>query len=140
MNYAGMMGAFCERLGWADYSALFLRISDKINWQVKEDLLELMQISSLRPERARALFVAGYTTVQEVAAITDVSSLVDLFLKSEGFTAERASRHLPRRVGKQLLGRFHSFAFPWKTGQSLDALRNRWPKWVRAAFDEERPA
>lgn len=91
MNYAGMMGAFCERLGWADYSALFLRISDKINWQVKEDLLELMQISSLRPERARALFVAGYTTVQEVAAITDVSSLVDLFLKSEGFRSHRKS-------------------------------------------------
>lgn len=31
-NFAGMMGAFCERLGWTDYSALFLRISDKINW------------------------------------------------------------------------------------------------------------
>ena len=42
MNFSGMLGAFCERLGWTDYSALFLRISDKINWQVKEDLLELM--------------------------------------------------------------------------------------------------
>jgi DNA polymerase theta len=42
MNFAGMMAAFCERLCWTDYSVLFLRISDKINWQVKEELLDLM--------------------------------------------------------------------------------------------------
>lgn len=34
MNFAGMMSAFCERLRWTDYSALFMRINAKINWQV----------------------------------------------------------------------------------------------------------
>ena len=56
MNYSGMMAAFCERLCWTDFSVLFLRISEKINWQVKEELLDLMQIPSLRPERARSLY------------------------------------------------------------------------------------
>ena len=42
MNFAGMMAAFCERLFWSDYSALFMRINEKINWQVQDELLELM--------------------------------------------------------------------------------------------------
>jgi DNA polymerase theta len=54
-----MMAAFCERLCWTDFSILFLRISEKINWQVKEELLDLMQIPSLRPERARTLYSNG---------------------------------------------------------------------------------
>lgn len=39
MNFAGMMAAFCERLCWTDYSILFMRINEKINWQVQEELL-----------------------------------------------------------------------------------------------------
>ena len=64
MNYAGMMSAFCERLCWTDYSVLFMRISDKISAQVKEELLDLMRLPSLRPERARSLFTADITTVE----------------------------------------------------------------------------
>jgi len=56
LNFSGMMAAFCERLCWTDYSILFLRISEKINWQVKDELLDLMSIPSLRPERARTLY------------------------------------------------------------------------------------
>jgi len=62
-----MMAAFCERLCWTDFSILFLRISEKINWQVKEELLDLMQIPSLRPERARVLYNNEYKTVEDVA-------------------------------------------------------------------------
>lgn len=60
VNYSGMIAAFCERLYWSDYSVLFLRINEKINWCVKEELLDLMIIPSLRPERARALYNEGY--------------------------------------------------------------------------------
>ena len=90
-NFAGMMGAFCERLGWTDYSALFLRISDKINWQVKEDLLELMQIPSLRPERARALYAADITTIEKVTEVREVHQLVSVFMKGDGFVSHRRS-------------------------------------------------
>jgi len=60
VNYSGMIAAFCERLYWNDYSVLFLRVNEKINWSVKEELLDLMQVPSLRPERARALYNQGY--------------------------------------------------------------------------------
>ena len=57
INFSGMLSAFCERLYWSDYSVLFQRINEKINWAVKEELLELMQLPSLRPERARSLYL-----------------------------------------------------------------------------------
>jgi hypothetical protein len=59
INYSGMIASFCERLFWNDYSVLLMRINEKINWCVKEELLDLMQITSLRPERARSLFNSG---------------------------------------------------------------------------------
>ena len=71
-----MMAAFCERLCWTDYSILFLRISEKINWQVKDELLDLMQLPSLRPERARTLYQSGLTTVEELVSKSTVEQLV----------------------------------------------------------------
>lgn len=42
LNYSGMLSAFCERLFWSDFSSLFMRINEKLNWCVKEELLDLM--------------------------------------------------------------------------------------------------
>lgn len=85
------MAAFCERLCWTDYSILFLRISEKINWQVKDELLDLMQLPSLRPERARTLYQSGLTTVEELVSKSTVEHLVQLFVKNDGFVTHRLS-------------------------------------------------
>ena len=90
MNFAGMMAAFCERLLWNDYSALFMRINEKINWQVQDELLELMQIPSLRPERARSLYKQGITTL-EMVKDQSAKKLVDIFIKADGFISHRQS-------------------------------------------------
>ena len=42
VNYSGMIAAFTERLGWCDVTPLLYRINEKINWCVKEELLDLM--------------------------------------------------------------------------------------------------
>lgn len=91
MNYAGMMAAFCERLCWTDFSALFMRINEKINWQVKEELLDLMQISALRPDRARSLFRNGIESVESVAKTESPQDLVKIFMESDGFVSHRRS-------------------------------------------------
>ncbi|CDW81021.1 dna polymerase theta [Stylonychia lemnae] len=91
VNYSGMLSAFCERLFWSDYSVLLLRINEKINWCVKEELLDLMQCPSLRPERARALYNAGYTLVEEVAKEASVDGMVKIFDKNDGFMSHRKS-------------------------------------------------
>ena len=79
VNYSGMISAFCERLYWSDFSALFLRINEKINWCVKEELLDLMQMASLRPERARALYNSGLTSVESVAKDSTIEGMVRVF-------------------------------------------------------------
>lgn len=91
MNYSGMMAAFCERLCWTDFSVLFLRISEKINWQVKEELLDLMQIPSLRPERARSLYESSIQTVESIVDLDSVDKLVKIFAKNDGFVTHRKS-------------------------------------------------
>eukprot|EP00347_Sterkiella_histriomuscorum_P009329 403341625 len=91
VNYSGMLSAFCERLFWSDYSVLLMRINEKINWCVKEELLDLMQCSSLRPERARALFTAGYETIEDIAKNGEIESMVKIFDKNDGFMSHRKS-------------------------------------------------
>mmetsp|Transcript_14559 Transcript_14559/g.19724 ORF Transcript_14559/g.19724 Transcript_14559/m.19724 type:complete len:192 (+) Transcript_14559:882-1457(+) len=90
MNFAGMMSAFCERLHWTDYSVLFMRINERINWQVQDELLNLMQIPSLRPERARSLFRAGITSQQQVV-LHSAKQIVEVFIKADGFVSHRKS-------------------------------------------------
>ena len=58
---------------------------------MKEDLLELMQIPSLRPERARALHAADITTIERVTEVRDVQHLVSVFMKGDGFVSHRRS-------------------------------------------------
>ncbi len=98
VNYSGMISAFCERLFWTDYSALFMRINEKINWCVKEELLDLMQIPSLRPERARALFNAGLQTVEAVAKEGTIEGMVKIFQLNDGFVSHRKSNETDLRI------------------------------------------
>ncbi|TNV86103.1 hypothetical protein FGO68_gene147 [Halteria grandinella] len=91
VNYSGMISAFCERMEWNDYSALFLRINEKINWCVKEELLDLMQIQSLRPERARALYNANLQSVESVAKDGSIEGMVQIFSMNDGFISHRKS-------------------------------------------------
>lgn len=88
-----MLSAFCERLFWSDYSVLFLRINEKITWCVKEELLDLMQLPSLRPERARALYNEGFDTVDCLARDASTEAIVSVFAKNDGFTSHRKSNH-----------------------------------------------
>ena len=67
-----MIAAFCERLFWCDYSVLFMRINEKLNWCVQEELLDLMQLPSLRPERARALYLQGIKGVNDLCNVTSL--------------------------------------------------------------------
>ena len=50
-----------------------------------------MQLPSLRPERARALYNAGLTTVEAVAKDASVEKIVKIFSKNNGFVSHRKS-------------------------------------------------
>ena len=86
-----MIAAFCERLYWSDYAILFLRINEKLTWCVKDELLDLMSLPSLRPERARALYNAGLQSVEQVSKDSTIEGLVKIFAKNDGFVSHRKS-------------------------------------------------
>ena len=66
-----------------------MRINEKMSAQAKEEILDLLQIPSLRPERARLLFDAGYDTVEQVSKIENDQTLVKLFMRAEGFKSHK---------------------------------------------------
>lgn len=68
-----------------------MRITEKINWQVKEELMDLMKLPSLRPERARILYQNGIQNVEAIAQTCSVDQLVKMFVKAEGFVTHRES-------------------------------------------------
>ena len=46
---------------------------------MKEELLDLMQMASLRPERARALYNSGLTSVESFAKEDTIEGMVRIF-------------------------------------------------------------
>ena len=128
MNFAGMMSAFCERLFWTDFSVLFVRINEKINWQVQDELLELMQIPSLRPERARALYRNGITSL-ELVTQNSARELVDIFVKADGFVSHRQSNAEDLTVRYSYL-----YSFAHKVLSEAEALR------IKQKFDPDKTA
>ncbi|KAL7844280.1 hypothetical protein SRHO_G00228190 [Serrasalmus rhombeus] len=66
-TYAGMVTVFCNRLGWHNLELLLSQFQSRLSFGVQRDLCDLVRISLLNAQRARALYSAGLVTVAEVA-------------------------------------------------------------------------
>ncbi|XP_076835722.1 DNA polymerase theta isoform X2 [Brachyhypopomus gauderio] len=73
-TYAGMVTVFCNRLGWHNLELLLSQFQSRLSFGVQRELCDLVRISLLNAQRARALYGAGFVTVAEVARanVTDV--------------------------------------------------------------------
>lgn len=71
---AGMVTVFCNRLGWHNLELLLSQFQSRLSFGVQRELCDLVRISLLNAQRARALYSAGLVTVAEVARanVTDV--------------------------------------------------------------------
>ncbi|XP_073390265.1 helicase and polymerase-containing protein TEBICHI isoform X3 [Physcomitrium patens] len=66
-RFAGMVGAFCERLGWSDMEGLFSKFQKRVSFGVKSEIVDLTEIPFVKAARARALFKAGLRSVHAIA-------------------------------------------------------------------------
>lgn len=81
-RFAGMVAAFCERLGWSDMGTLVDKFQKRVSFGVKSEIVELTEIPFVKAARARALFKAGLKSIHAVAEAT-VDELVNaLFCNS----------------------------------------------------------
>ncbi len=66
-TFAGMVTAFCNRLGWTNLELLVSQFQSRLMFGVERELCELVRISLLNGFRARVLYNAGYHTLAALA-------------------------------------------------------------------------
>lgn len=89
-NASGILACFWERLHWNDLSVLLIRMNERLNVGVQEELLELMQIRSLKPEKARILFNANVRTPEMLNELK-VEDLAKILSDGEWFMSKQRS-------------------------------------------------
>lgn len=66
-TFAGIVKSFCKSLNWNMLALIVSQFQDRIFFGVHQDLVDLMKISILNGQRARALFTAGYQTLVDIS-------------------------------------------------------------------------
>ena len=70
----GMVTAFCSRLGWSNMELLLAQFQSRLSFGVQRELVDLVRVSALNAQRARAVYDAGYQSVAALAT-ADVLAL-----------------------------------------------------------------
>ncbi|XP_069744568.1 DNA polymerase theta isoform X2 [Narcine bancroftii] len=66
-TYAGMVTVFSNRLGWHNMELLLSQFQSRLCFGIQRQLCDLVRISLLNAQRARALYNAGFGTISELA-------------------------------------------------------------------------
>ncbi|XP_048360083.1 DNA polymerase theta isoform X2 [Sphaerodactylus townsendi] len=66
-TYAGMITVFCNRLGWHSMEQLLSQFQSRLFFGVQRELCDLVRISLLNAQCARALYQAGFVTIADLA-------------------------------------------------------------------------
>ena len=53
-RFAGMVGAFCERLGWSDMEGLFSKFQKRVTFGIKSEIVDLTEIPFVKVRRYSA--------------------------------------------------------------------------------------
>ncbi|KAH0628689.1 hypothetical protein JD844_010112 [Phrynosoma platyrhinos] len=77
-TYAGMITIFCNRLGWHNMEQLLSQFQSRLTFGIQRELCDLVRISLLNAQCARALYDAGFITVADVAngKITEIENAI----------------------------------------------------------------
>ena len=66
-TFAGMVTAFCHKLGWLNLELLLGQFQDRLQFGVHRELIDLCRLTSLNGQRARILHNAKLETVAMLA-------------------------------------------------------------------------
>lgn len=82
-SFAGQATRFCEEMDYSILAAALIRFRKRLEFGVKDELIELMEIPSCTREIARGLFTAGYKTVIDVCEMSR-KKIIDIVMKAKG--------------------------------------------------------
>uniref|UniRef100_A0A8C4VI48 DNA polymerase theta n=1 Tax=Gopherus evgoodei TaxID=1825980 RepID=A0A8C4VI48_9SAUR len=66
-TYAGMVTVFSNRLGWHNMEQLLSQFQSRLTFGIQRELCDLVRVSLLNAQHARALYNAGFITVADLA-------------------------------------------------------------------------
>ncbi|XP_025417440.1 DNA polymerase theta-like isoform X2 [Sipha flava] len=66
-TFAGMVTQFCKRLGWSSLELLISQFSERLQFGVQRQLVELLRLDCLNSITARTLYNAGIHNIPELA-------------------------------------------------------------------------
>lgn len=87
-TFAGIVKSFCKALNWDLLALIVSQFQDRIFFGVHQDLIELMKISVLNGQRARALFHAGFRTLVDISK-ANVLSIEKILVDSISFDVQK---------------------------------------------------
>ena len=79
-----MVTTFCRRLGWNNLELLLAQFQSRLSFGVQRELVDLVRVSALNAQRARAVFDAGYQSVAALASAEPLA-LQDVIRNSAPF-------------------------------------------------------
>ncbi|CAI5797066.1 DNA polymerase theta [Podarcis lilfordi] len=88
-TYAGMITIFCNRLGWHNMEQLLSQFQSRLTFGIQRELCDLVRISLLNAQCARALYKAGFVTVADVAK-GNIAEVENAFRNAAPFRSRRA--------------------------------------------------
>ncbi|XP_015280018.1 PREDICTED: DNA polymerase theta [Gekko japonicus] len=87
-TYAGMITVFCNRLGWHNMEQLLSQFQSRLTFGVQRELCDLVRISLLNAQCARALYQAGFITVADLAK-GNIADVENAFRNAAPFRSSR---------------------------------------------------
>lgn len=87
-TFAGIVKSFCKALNWDLLALIVSQFQDRIFFGVHQDLIDLMKISVLNGQRARALFDAGYQTMVDISK-ANVLAIEKILVDSISFDVQK---------------------------------------------------
>ncbi|CAL8465203.1 g4738 [Coccomyxa elongata] len=98
-KHAGMMAAFCERMGWRNLEMLIAAFQSRALAGVKQEIVALTEIPHVGPASARLLFNGGLRNAETIARLPNTDTLVAIL--SRGHSGAKADQRKLRRFKAQ---------------------------------------
>ncbi|KRY17103.1 DNA polymerase theta, partial [Trichinella patagoniensis] len=123
-TYAGMVVAFCDRLGWFTFKTLLCGFSERLAFGVKRDLTELVQIDGIDGLRARRFHEDGITTIAKLAQMK-IREIAKVFSRAVPFESSNGGEKSTWLAGHSELSLYDAAEFVRKQARCLlsDRLR-----------------
>ncbi|XP_061494347.1 DNA polymerase theta isoform X2 [Rhineura floridana] len=100
-TYAGMVTIFCNRLAWHNMEQLLSQFQSRLTFGIQRELCDLVRISLLNAQCARALYKAGFVTVADVAN-GNFAEVENAFRNAAPFRSRRAADEDEQAVEEHL--------------------------------------